>query len=445
MPSPILTVSQLNRQIKSWLEYDIGHVRVEGEISNLSRPSSGHFYFTLKDTNAQLRCVYFKNRHGLGNHQNLSPGQLVIAEGKLSLYEARGDYQLIIEQLNEAGIGELLKQYEQLKSKLSALGLFESARKKVLPQYPQTIGIITSTSGAALQDILTTLARRYPIAHVVIYPCEVQGKSAHWQLIQAILTANEDASADVLILARGGGSIEDLWAFNNEQLAFVIADSKIPIVSGIGHETDVTIADFVADLRAATPTAAAEAVSPNQIELNTRLVAISARILNALMRIWRHKALLLTHQIEKISAPKKLIMTHWQTLDYLQNQLHKAQSQHIIQKKYQAHLLSVRLQAQNPTALVASSKIKTHQGQQRLTHAIRTTLRNTQQKLNQLMATLHAVSPLATLDRGYAIMTHHGRVVSDSAELNLNDNISIRLAKGSLEATVTSVLQIDAI
>ncbi len=231
---PILTVSQLNKQIKHFLEQDIGIVNIEGELSNLSKPVSGHFYFTLKDTGAQIRCVFLKNRHLSPFSSQLKDGQHVIASGRLSLYEARGDYQLIIDHLSEAGLGRLYQQFETLKNKLHGEGLFAVERKKPLPVLPATIALITSTSGAAIQDILATLARRFPLAHVLVYPSEVQGTGAAGQLIKAIQRANIEQRGDVIILARGGGSMEDLWAFNDEQLARQIAASTIPIISGVG-------------------------------------------------------------------------------------------------------------------------------------------------------------------------------------------------------------------
>lgn len=327
---PALTVSQLNRQIRFWLENDVGEVAVLGELSNLSKPNSGHFYFTLKDASAQLRCVYFRNYHSLES-RHFKDGQQVLAQGKLSLYEARGDYQLIVHSLSDAGLGELYRQFEALKAKLQSQGLFDAGRKKEVPRFPSIIGVITSSTGAALQDILTTLARRYPLATVKVYASEVQGKEASKQLIRAIDKANHDNQVDVLILARGGGSIEDLWAFNNEQLALAISNSQIPIVTGIGHETDFTIADFVADLRAATPTAAAEAVTPNQLELITALQLLERRAISLMGQFTQHKQLLLSSKMAKILSPQQLIAKHWQAIDFLERQLYQSM-QHLLKR-----------------------------------------------------------------------------------------------------------------
>lgn len=435
-PPPILSVSQLNRQVRSWLEHEVGLVSVEGEMSNLSKPASGHYYFTLKDANAQIRCVFFKNRHDPKENSNLSNGQQIIATGSLSLYEARGDYQLIVDQLRESGIGDLFYQFELLKTKLTALGLFESERKRALPCFPAVIGIITSASGAALRDILSTLARRYPVASVIVYSSEVQGKQAAQQLIDAITRANIENRCNVLILARGGGSIEDLWAFNNEQLAHTIANSLIPTISGVGHETDFTIADFVADLRAATPTAAAEAASPNIHEVLLTFQTLENRLTNAINRQIQHQKLLLLHEVEKMASPKKLINTHWQSLDHLSSRLHHAFHQLLTQKYQLLHNSMTQLEAQNPNVLLEQAKSSLQQLENALHTHIHVKINQIRQKFATQLATLHAVSPLATLERGYAIATHNNKVILDSHSINTGNVINVQLAKGRLKAKV---------
>ncbi len=438
LTSPVLTVTQLNRQVRSWLEHEMGVVSVEGEMSNLSKPASGHFYFTLKDSAAQIRCVYFRNRHESTDHDRLQNGQQIRIHGNLSLYEARGDYQLICEQILAAGEGDLYRQFELLKTKLSNLGLFNPDRKKMLPRFPNCIGVITSATGAALRDILSTLAYRFPIAPVVVYASEVQGKQAAKQLIDAINFANQNQRCDVLILARGGGSIEDLWAFNDEQLAYTIANSGIPIVSGVGHETDFTIADFVADLRAATPTAAAALVTPNLLDLLALFQNLENRILNSMNYFMQHQQLLLHHAMQKITSPRQLISNYWQTLDYLRNHLHHALQQFLSQKKQTLQGISGRLDSKNPVVLLQ----KTNRTLQTLESALQQHLSLKIQRLKQdftnQLATLHAVSPLATLDRGYAIATHNNKVVADSQQLNLGDIVNIRLAKGSVSGQIIS-------
>lgn len=435
-PTPVLTVSQLNRQVRSWLEHEMGTILVEGEISNLSKPASGHFYFTLKDATAQLRCVYFRNRHD--NTQDFQNGQQVRAQGNLSLYEARGDYQLIVEQLHEAGEGDLYRQFELLKAKLAALGLFDPARKKPLPRFPDCIGVITSASGAALRDIITTLGRRFPFAHVVVYASEVQGKQAAQQLTKALNLANHDKRCDVLILARGGGSIEDLWAFNDEHLAHAIANSRIPIVSGVGHETDFTIADFVADLRAATPTAAAEAVTPNVVDIVALFQTYETRLLRAIHRFIQHQQLLLQHQTQKLTSPRQLISAYWQSLDFLRNHLQHALQKLFAQKRQSLHAINNRLDAKNPVILLQKATTNLQSLENALFNQISIKINKLRQEFTNQLATLHAVSPLATLDRGYAIATCNNKIVIDSQSVNIGDTINIRLAKGQLVSKIIS-------
>ncbi|WP_028388483.1 exodeoxyribonuclease VII large subunit [Legionella fairfieldensis] len=434
----VITVTQLNRQIRSWLEMEIGEIKVTGELSNFSKPTSGHFYFTLKDHSAQLRCVYFRNYHDKKNHA-FQDGQQVIASGRLSLYEAKGEYQLIVHNLREAGLGELYHQFEQLKIKLQAQGLFEQARKKKIPRFPVVIGIITSTNGAALRDILTTLARRFPLAAIKIYTSEVQGKEASKQLIKALNKANEERLADVLILSRGGGSLEDLWAFNDEQLAFTISRSTIPVVSGIGHETDFTIADFVADLRAATPTAAAEAVTPNQLDLLSILLTLEERILRAIHHFSKHQKLRLLHHRAKLLSPAQLISRHWQALDYLEKQL-QYNMYHLIQKKQAKlnHQLS-QLNAKNPKLLFQQHQTKLQYFEQQLIQVMQIKFNKSKEVFTIKLATLHAVSPLATLDRGYALATFNKTILFNSHQVRPGDNIEVRLAKGNLQCTIITV------
>ncbi len=432
----ILTVSQLNRDVRTYLEFEMGEVCVAGEISNLSKPASGHFYFTLKDASAQLRCVYFRNRHVGAVSRGVLNGQQVIARGKLSLYEARGDFQLIVEQLDEAGQGDLYRKFELLKSKLAALGLFDAARKKPLPRIPDCIGVITSASSAALHDVLTTLARRFPLIPVIIYPSDVQGMQAAPQLIKALQRANHEKRCDVLILARGGGSIEDLWAFNDEFLAYAISKSVIPVVSGVGHETDFTIADFVADLRAATPTAAAESVVPDWLDLMARLQMIQASMTSAISRFIKHKQLLLNHEVQKIASPGRLINTHSQTLDYLARHIQRAQAQLFAQKQHQLHLAVIRLNAKHPGLLFKQTRLRVQALKASLVQKINLKLTQSRQQFMQQRITLHAVSPLATLDRGYAIATCRKKILIDSQQVRLGDLIDVRLAKGGLVCEV---------
>ncbi len=387
----ILSVTELNRKVRRLLEDDMGMVSVQGEVSNLSRPASGHAYFSLKDATGQLRCVFFKGRHRKNTDIILQNGEALTLFGTLSVYEARGDYQLIVERIEPAGKGTLFQQFEALKVKLKSLGLFEESHKKAWPKYPNKIGLITSPTGAAIRDIQTTLRRRFPLTEVQVYPSEVQGASAPPQLISAIQQANLEASCDVLILARGGGSIEDLWAFNDEALAYAIFESKLPIISGVGHETDFTIADFVADLRAATPTAAAEAVTPDQHHLHEHCMRLNLRLETAITRLLRHQAEQLNHLAKRLKSPERLLQGHWQTLDYLTRQLQIHMTNHITQKN----------------------------------HA-----------LKALASSLNALSPLATLNRGYSIASTNHHVIRAPQDAPVGTEIQLKLARGQLTCEV---------
>jgi exodeoxyribonuclease VII large subunit len=434
--TPVVTVSQLNRHIKNYLEQEIGTVYVEGELSNLSKPSSGHMYFTLKDNHAQIRCAFFKNRHNGPLSLKISDGQHVIATGKLSLFEARGDYQLIVEGLKEAGLGELFLQFEALKNKLAAEGLFHPERKRALPKIPKTIGIITSTSGAAIQDILSTLGRRFPLAAVFIYPSEVQGATAAEQLIKAVQFANAHNRCDVLILARGGGSMEDLWSFNHELLARHIAASAIPIVSGVGHETDFTIADFVADYRAETPTAAATAVTPNREELQQIVNQLMSRLQMAIQRHIQNQQIRLEYLISKISSPRQIIITHWQSLDYLEKQLIACMQRFVANKSQDVQLHLSQLQTKNPIHHLQHIKIRIDQIMAQLVQHMKSKINGLSYQFHNNLSTLHAVSPLATLDRGYSISCQNGKVLYNTKGLKRGDGITVRLAEGSLDCEI---------
>lgn len=433
---PTLTVSQLNKQVKYFLENELGLIHVEGELSNLSKPSSGHLYFTLKDSMAQIRCVFFKNRHVGPSTAKLTDGQQILAIGKLSLYEARGDYQLIVEQITLAGSGALFQRFEALKIKLAAEGLFHAERKKPLPNMPQTIGIISSPSGAALQDILSTLGRRFPLAKIYIYPSEVQGNNAPAQLIKALRRAETDKRCDVLILARGGGSIEDLWAFNDELLARQIAACTIPIVSGVGHETDFTIADFVADLRAETPTAAATAVTPNCVDLFYLVNDAEQRLITVINKLIQTSQIKLLHLMDKIASPQKTVATYWQSLDYLERQLLSSWARILQQKTHQVQLCSAQLHRHNPKTQITKTQTQLNHLISQLSHHIQNKIKNLTHQLHFNCSTLHAVSPLATLDRGYAIATLDNKVLFTSEQVQIGDEINVRLSKGELNCKI---------
>jgi len=389
-----ITVSQLNRQAKTILEQGLGRLWVEGELSNIARPASGHVYFTLKDNTAQIRAAFFRQRQR-GPMINFKDGDQVLAYGRVSLYEPRGDYQLIVEQIEAVGEGALRRQFEVLKKKLSAEGLFAEDRKTALPHLPQRIGIITSPSGAAIRDIISVLRRRFPSIPVVIYPAAVQGDAAPAELISALAIANRRNDCDVLIIGRGGGSLEDLWAFNDEQLARAIATSSLPVISAVGHEVDFTITDFVADVRAPTPSGAAEIVVPDRQDWLRLLNTLATRISRLGQRT-----------VEDLG----------QTLDWL----------------------SRRLLQTSPYATLERSLSRLSGLQQRLSSAARRSVANANHRLELAMRGLHSVSPLATLERGYAIVedASSGKVLLDAAEATAGDDIRARLAHGQLIATV---------
>jgi exodeoxyribonuclease VII large subunit len=389
-----ITVSQLNRQAKTMLEQGLGRLWVEGEISNIARPASGHVYFTLKDNTAQVRAAFFRQRQR-GPTLNFKDGDQILAYGRVSLYEARGDYQLIVEQIELAGEGALKRQFEVLKKKLSAEGLFDEDRKQELPELPERIGVITSPSGAAIRDIISILGRRFPSVPVLVYPAAVQGDAAPAELASALARAIRRDECDVLIISRGGGSLEDLMAFNDEPLARAIADCPIPIVSAVGHEIDFTIADFVADVRAPTPSGAAEIVVPDREDWMRAVNSLATRI----SRLGRRT-------LEDLG----------QTLDWL----------------------SRRLLQSSPTATLERSATRLAGLQQRLSSAAKNSVASISHRLQLAMRGLHSVSPLATLERGYAIVEDatSGKVLLAASDATPGDDIRARLADGELIATV---------
>ncbi len=438
---PPISVSQLNQQVRIWLEQDMGKVCVIGELSNLSKPASGHYYFSLKDKAAQIRCVYFRGHHNALAHA-FKDGQQVVAQGKLSLYEARGDYQLIVQSVQQAGWGELYQQFEQLKQKLLKEGLFCPSRKKPIGRFPVKIAIITSGSGAALHDVVTTLQRRYPLASLEMYSVEVQGKNASTQIISAIKQANLNQTADVIVLARGGGSIEDLWPFNNYELALAMAASTLPIVTGIGHETDFTIADFVADLRASTPTAAAEAITPHQLELQEQITSFVQRLHSAITRVHTHYQLQLSHSVAQLSSPERLVSKHWQTIDYLERQLNQVLRHYFRQAQHRVTVYKATLNALHPSVRLAETQARIQAVSQQLARAMHQVVQQKQHYLQSCAGRLHSISPLATLARGYALATKkNNAIITSSKQLTIADAINLRLASGAVECTVTKITQ----
>jgi exodeoxyribonuclease VII large subunit len=390
----VYSVSRLNREVRSLLESGLAALWVQGEISNLSRPASGHWYFSLKDRDAQVRCAMFRQRNSLTRFTP-KEGQQIQAFGRVSLYEPRGDYQLLVELMEDAGVGALQRAFDELKARLAAEGLFAPERKRPLPVAPRRIGVITSPTGAAVRDILHILARRYPCAQVLIYPSPVQGAAAAAALIAALELAGARAECDVLILARGGGSLEDLWAFNDERLARAILRCPIPIVTGIGHEIDFTIADFVADVRAPTPSGAAQLVAPDAAVWLHRLGQLAARF---------------------AAAARRTLRSEQARLDALLRRLHQA----------------------HPGARLQQHSQRLDELEARLRLALRARLAAGAARLDGAARALQAISPLATLARGFAVITRsaNGGLITGAAQLAVGETFDARLAQGSLRGTV---------
>jgi len=429
----IYTISRLNREARALLEGHFPLMWIEGEISNLSRPASGHLYFSLKDPFAQVRCAMFRMR---GMHLAFRPadGMHVVVRARLSLYEPRGDYQLIIEHMEEAGDGALRRAFEQLKQRLQAEGLFESARKRPLPPLPHCIGVITSPSGAAIHDILTVLRRRFPAIPVIIYPVPVQGAGAAGQIAAMIRRAGERGDCDVLIVGRGGGSLEDLWPFNEEVVAHAIHASPIPVVSAVGHEVDVTIADFVADQRAPTPSAAAEMIVPDRQEWLLRIDRLTDRLAQAIRNRVLHRQQTVEHLAKRIRHPGRRLYDIAQRLDELEGRLGHACRAMLRQRAMHLNHLTARLQNRTPllTLQRLSAKLAELQGRLRRTMTLR--LEQASRQLAAMANQLNAVSPLATLARGYAIAEHfpQGGVIRKYDDVVTGERISARLGQGRL-------------
>ncbi len=437
----VYTVSELNRETGWLLNSHFLSILVEGEISNLSIPSSGHCYFTLKDANAQVRCAMFRSQQ----RRSFKPenGKQVIVKAQVSLYEPRGDYQLIVDHLEEAGTGALRRAFDALKLKLSAEGLFLEEHKKDLPTLPKAIGVITSPTGAAIRDILTVLRRRFASVPVVIYPVAVQGDNAKLEICNALASANKLKQCDILILARGGGSLEDLWAFNEEIVARAIFSSEIPVISGIGHETDITIADFVADLRAATPSAAAEHATPDQQQwlnifngLEDRLQQLIQRKLKELRQKlgWMSGRLNQQHPQQKLSR-------NIQRLDELEIRLKNAIQLKLNKDRRFIDTQTAHLWQCSPLSKIHRSQQQRNYLNKRLMTSINAYLKLVEHRLANASQTLHAVSPLATLGRGYAIVNQliSGKIINSIDQLKVGDKLTTRLDNGKFSSSVDEI------
>ncbi len=436
----ILTVSRLNQEARELLESGLGRLWVEGEISNLARPASGHLYFTLKDARAQVSCALFRNR-ALRLRFTPENGTQVLIRGQVSLYEARGNYQLIVDQMEEAGDGALRRAFEELKTKLFNEGLFDETGKQPLPDLPHCIGVITSPSGAAIRDVLTVLKRRFPGIPVVIYPTRVQGEGAADEIVAALRTADRRADCDVLLLTRGGGSLEDLWPFNEEKVARAVAACTLPLISAVGHEVDVVITDFVADARAATPSAAAELLSPDRDELTTRLSQLAARLRQRVTQQLQRQHERLDWLARRLQQrhPGRNLDQQVQRLDELEQRLNRTMQQQLAQRRAQLQTASARLRQHHPGRLLEGMAARNRDLAQRLKYCINIQLSRHREKLAILARTLETVSPLATLQRGYSITLadRDGSVITESSQVSPGDTLQTRLAKGRIFSTVT--------
>ena len=444
MPSEAaITVSQLNRKAKNLLEQGIARLWVEGEISNLSRPASGHIYLSLKDENAQVSAAWFRQRQR-GPAIGFKNGDKVLACGRVSIYEARGNYQLIIEQMEPAGEGVLKQRFDALKKKLLAEGLFDEDRKQELPSLPSRIGVITSPSGAAIRDIVSVLRRRFPAVPVVVYPAAVQGEAAPGELMAALDTAIQRDECDVLIIGRGGGSLEDLWAFNDEALARAIAECPIPIVSAVGHEVDFTISDFVADLRAPTPSGAAEIVVPSQHDWLRRVNTLAVRIGRIGERAVQDRAQELDWLGKRLFAasPEATLRRQHNSLRENRSRIAAAMRTQLLELQNDAQALRSDLMQQSPALAVQRSIGQLATLRQRLGSGVHDALSDVTHRIALLGRALNSVSPLATLDRGYAIvLNEEGKALTNAAQASTGDEIRARLSKGELVANVTKVIK----
>lgn len=436
----VYEVSELADTLRALIEDALPRVWVQGEISNLSRPASGHWYFTLKDARAQLRCAMFRNSN-LHVRPQPRDGDQVLVRAQVSLYPARGDLQLICEHMEPAGEGALLRAFEALKKRLAAEGLFDDALKRPLPRLPRAIGVITSATGAAIQDILTTLARRYPLAPVYLYPVPVQGTEAPPAIVRALRELPSRVAVDVVILARGGGSLEDLWAFNDEQVARAIRACTVPVICGVGHEVDVTIADFAADLRAPTPTAAAERVAPDIGDWQAGIRQHESRLAHAIERRLQTRAERVQTLEGRLQAqhPARRLQDRAQRLDDLALRAQRAIAALAARARQRLHQADARLQTRAPATGILRRQRGLDDLDARLTTALQRRLAAADTRLQRAASVLDTLNPHAVLGRGYAIaLDAQGRALTDAAQAQAGDALKIVLARGDVDARVTA-------
>ena len=439
----IISVGQLNQQAKTLLENQFRGVSVIGEISNMARPSSGHIYFTLKDEDGAIRCAMFRNQNLRLNFEPQNGDQCIL-KGQVSLYAPRGDYQLIVSSMQPAGAGNLMHQFEELKKKLDAEGLFAQEIKKQIPKQPKHIGVITSESTAAFQDILTTIQRRAPVSQVSLIPATVQGDTAPKTLIEALQSTlnynnlNPDNAFDVILICRGGGSIEDLWAFNNESLAREIFDFPLPIISGVGHEIDFTIVDFVADLRAPTPTAAAELVTEYYFQLNDRLEEWKASLGYLVQSRLTEKSQTLLFKSQNLKSPLTMLKEQSQSLDNIEMRLANTVQGIISNAKQNFQLATSQIYQSSTLQRFENYEDRIKTNLRSLNFQIKNLIDKKKLMLESITTNLNAISPLAVLDRGYAIvMNENGQALKSSKDIKVGDTVTTRLGDGGFTSNVS--------
>lgn len=436
----ILSVSQLNRQARQLLETHLPLLWVEGELSNVSIPSSGHWYFTLKDDQAQVRCCMFRNRNMLVRFRP-QQGQHVLIRARVSLYEGRGDYQIIAEHMEEAGSGALQRAFDELKHRLAAEGLFSEEHKKDLPKIPTHIAVITSPTGAAIRDVLSVLERRFPSIPVTVIPVAVQGKDSAPQIVKALTLANRLDLFDVILLTRGGGSMEDLWSFNDETLARAIYNSRLPVVCGVGHEVDFTIADFVADRRAPTPSAAAEILVPDSDEWLDKFIGYEVALEDAMQRKLSELKKHLQHLRQRLRHPRQRLEQQAQRLDNLELRL-KSHIKHLLNRQlHQFAQLKLRMQARHPQLRLAQLRERLHIADGQLRRAQFTYLDRRKQRLATAARMLNTLSPLNTLERGFALASdaQTGQLITRQEQVTPGQRIHVRIADGGFSSTVDAL------
>jgi len=438
----ILQISELTKKVRFILESELNTVWLTGEVSNFIAASSGHWYLSLKDAKSQVKCAMFKGsnrRVRLTTGSTPSNGQQVLVRAKVSLYEPRGDFQLIIEHMEDAGTGLLRQQYEQLKNKLNAQGVFDLSHKKQLPEHIQCVGIVTSPTGAAVKDILTVLKRRNPHIKAIIYPSLVQGEYAQGDICHAIESANSRDECDVLIVGRGGGSLEDLWPFNEESVVHAIYSSALPIISAVGHEVDTTLSDYVADLRAPTPSAAAELVSSDSSELLNQILMLKQRLIKAQqskLNYLNNETSYLQHRLSQVH-PEQQLQLQQQKADELSLRLKQIMKRNIEQLQTKPVQLNQRLLQQSPLSTIQIQQEHISQNTHRITQAMQNSLQHSSDNFVHLIEQLQLVSPLATIARGYSVTRNsRNEVITKVGQVSINEEISLQLSDGRINARV---------